>query len=255
MQAQLQQINSEIWLYERSLEQYSVRGALIAGRERSLVWDLLTHPNDMKPLLPLLENRQFIVAYSHADWDHIWGAAGLPSQHPIIVGHTECLKRFSRDVPLTLQEKRAQEPLIWSEVKLVPPNITFQSELSIDLGSLSVTFHALAGHTLDSIVAFLPDQGILLMGDAVETPLPFVSPESPLSAWIEKLETWEQDSRIVMVIPSHGAIGGREIIRRNIDYLKALSDGSDIEIPEVLNDFYQETHQANLRFRYGRESL
>lgn len=252
MQTKLQQITSEIWLYEVNLGDYSVRGALVKGKERILLWDLLSHPDDLQPLLPLLEDNEFIVAYSHADWDHIWGAGGLPSQHPLIVGHASCLMRFSKDVPVTLQEKIAEEPLRWSGVKLVPPNITFINELSLDLGSLPITFYKLAGHTPDSIVAFLPNQGTLLMGDTVETPLPFISSEGPVTDWIDELKRWAQDSRIDIVIPSHGPIGGREIIRSNIDYLQNISKGADIKIPELLTDFYRETHQSNLHFMQKR---
>jgi len=68
------------------------------------------------------------------------------------------------------------------------------------------------------------------------------------------LRNWERDARVQQVIPSHGAVGGRELIRRNIIYLENLKSGSPIELPDDLDDFYRQTHQDNLRCQKMRTS-
>ena len=146
-----------------------------------------------------------------------------------------------------LREKQAETPGKYDDVRLVPPNLTFQRELSLDLGGIALTLRHLPGHTSDSIVAFLPERGMLLAGDAVETPFPAISPDCPLRPWIDELERWERDPRVQTVIPSHGDIGGKAILRQNIAYLRALLDGRDAMLPAALTEFYRETHQENLR--------
>src|SRR5574341_371526 len=65
-------------LTEVHLDDFDVRGAVIIGDNRTVVWDSLSHPRDMQPVLPLLEQKHWALVYSHLDWDHIWGTAGLP---------------------------------------------------------------------------------------------------------------------------------------------------------------------------------
>ncbi|MCP4405333.1 MAG: MBL fold metallo-hydrolase [bacterium] len=243
----LHALSSNIWCTEVTLGDYDVRAALICSEERAVVWDTLSHPDDMKPLLPQIDGRELIIIYSHADWDHVWGSAGLPYQEADIIAHEFCLKRFSTDVPLTLTEKKIDEAAKWEAVKLIAPNTTFRQEFSLDLGPELLTLHQLPGHTPDSIVAFLPEQGVLLMGDAVETPFPMVPEKASLQRWIAGLQHWSDDPRVQTVIPSHGAIGGPDILRQNISYLQSLLEGQDIALPQNLSDFYRTTHQENLR--------
>lgn len=247
----LRKYNWHLWFSEVKLDGIDVRGALVMGAERVVVWDTLSHPNDMKVYLPLIQNKELTIVYSHADWDHIWGTAGLPHQGKLIIGHSACLTRFTTDVPKKLHEKQNAEPILWDEVILIRPNLTFQSEMSIDLGSLTLTLHYLPGHSPDCLVAFIPETGILLAGDALETPFPVINEDSPLELWIAGLQRWAHNPQVQTVIPAHGAIGGCEIIQANVDYLQRIKDGVDIKIPETLNDFYRKTHQRNLQYRPG----
>jgi glyoxylase-like metal-dependent hydrolase (beta-lactamase superfamily II) len=236
-----------LWLTDLVLAEFDVRGKVIVGEERVVVWDTLSHPRDMEPILPLIEGKQLIIVYTHADWDHVWGTDGLPYGHASIIGHTMCRERFSGDVPRYLAGRQKAQPGQWDEVVLVPPNVSFRGELDLDLGGVTLALHYLPGHTLDCLVGFLPEWGILLAGDTVETPLPVVNDVSPVDRWLVALEQWAHNIRVQTVIPAHGPIGGRELIRHNIDYLQRLAAGEPIDLPDSLTEFYIETHQANLR--------
>ena len=237
-----------VFAAEVALGEYDVRSVLLAGDTRAVVWDTLSHPRDMARWLPLIGSRDLVVVYSHADWDHIWGTAGLPLERAtVVVGHRTCQARFTADVPRTLRDRQEAEPGAWDEVVLIAPDTVFDLETTIDLGSMTLELHHLPGHTPDTIVGFVPERGLLLMGDAAETPFPVVPADSPLRAWIDGLERWERDPRVRAVVPAHGPIGGIEVIRRNIDYLRALKDGRPPLVTEPLTDFYRKTHQANLR--------
>jgi glyoxylase-like metal-dependent hydrolase (beta-lactamase superfamily II) len=238
-----------IWITDIELRDFDVRGVLIAGDSRAAVWDTLSHPLDMSPVASLAGDRDLVVVYSHADWDHVWGTAGLGAHVSTIVAHRRCLERFAADVPNALHEKQRAEPGRWDAVELVPPAVVFDDRHTIDLGGLTLELFHLPGHTPDEIVGFVPERGLLLMGDAAETPFPVVPADAPLDGWIAELQRWADDPRVRVVMPAHGAIGGREVLRQDIDYLTALRDGRPFCPAGPLPPFYRETHAANQRWR------
>lgn len=250
----IRQIADFLWVQEIELDIFDVRGAFILGETHAAVWDTLSHPRDMEPYLPLIGDRELIIIYSHADWDHIWGTAAFARLSPkplTIIAHKLCQMRFDTEAPQTLRQKQAAEPKQWADVVLHPPTIAFQNLLTIDMGNLTLDLHHLPGHTEDCLVAHLPERGIALMGDTIETPFPVVPQNSPLAAWIVQLEPWRDRTDISTVIPSHGPIGDRELIASTVEYLQKLRAGAPIDVPETLTNFYRETHQSNLHWDQG----
>jgi glyoxylase-like metal-dependent hydrolase (beta-lactamase superfamily II) len=155
-------------------------------------------------------------------------------------------------VPLTLRERQRAEPSVWDEVWLVAPDTVFDDETAIELGSMTLELHHLPGHTPDAIVGFVPERGVLLMGDAAETPFPVVPPDSPLGDWVAGLERWGRDRRVRTVVPAHGPVGGIDILQKNIRYLRGLLDGRPLPVTQPLTDFYRKTHESNLRWTASR---
>ena len=238
-----------VWLVEADLEDFQVRGAVVAGTKRAVVWDTLARPEDMCGVAELIPDLPLSVVYSHGDWDHVWGTGGL-SRHPDeIISHCVCLERFLCELPATLEETKKDDPRAYEEVLLVPPSRTFESSLTLELGGATLELHHLPGHTPDTVVGFIPEWGLFLAGDAVETPFPFLNPGTPAQAWGESLEDWshrlETTGMDSIVIPSHGPIGGPELLRENARYLQDLLTGRPPSIPEDLTEFYRETHDAN----------
>jgi glyoxylase-like metal-dependent hydrolase (beta-lactamase superfamily II) len=249
----LEQFAPQVWIAERTLSSFAVRSVVVRGDRRVLIWDTLSRPADLEPLLPLLAGREVVAVYSHADWDHVWGTAGLPAPASQIVAHATCLARFADDVPETLRKKQAAEPDEWREVRLIAPTTVFERNFELDLGGLTVQLAHLPGHTVDCIVAFIPELGLMLAGDTVETPLPVINSSDPLDPWIAALEGWATDQRVRSVIPSHGLVGGREVIEHTIGYLRQVRGGGDVVVADPLDPFYQTTHQGNLAIQRGSE--
>ena len=130
-----------------------------------------------------------------------------------------------------LAEKQAAEPGRWDTVVLVAPNESFDSERSVELGTLTLQLHHLPGHTPDCIVGFIPERGVLLAGDTVETPCPVIPADSPLPEWIAGLRRWADDPHVRLVVPAHGPTGGRELLAQNIAYLESIAGGKAIAPP------------------------
>jgi glyoxylase-like metal-dependent hydrolase (beta-lactamase superfamily II) len=265
-----------LWLVGAYAEDFDVRGAVVAGAVRAVVWDTLARPRDMEGVAELVDGLPFTVVYSHGDWDHVWGTGGLSRSCEEIVAHETCGIRFRDEVPGALAEKRASEPGPYDEVTLRPPTRTFRGRLTLELGGVELELHSLPGHTPDTIVGYIPQWNILLGGDAVENPLPFLNPGSRVEEWARDLERWadrleegggapedgasseaspglrrsskEPDGETLpspLLIPAHGPLAGPGLLRANARYLRELAAGREPDLPPGLAPFYRDTHAAN----------
>ena len=243
---QLKEIRRNLWTYEASASGISVRGAVVVGTHHAAVWDTLTHPTDVSALNSVLGDKPFHVIYSHADWDHCWGTGGFRQTPLATIGHAECRRRFDVDVPRTLNCMQLAEPGKWIGIQLVPPDLTFSTRMTLDLGGVTLELHHLPGHTVDSIIGWVPEWGVLLGGDAIETPLPVVNSALHLGNWLAHLETWAALTKLSLAIPSHGSTNGRDALDQTVSYLRTLTGDRDFELPPTLDDFYDETHRKNL---------
>lgn len=242
-------------LLETELEDFDVRAAVVAGAERAVVFDTLAHPHQMAKVGDLLGGRPLTVVYSHADWDHAWGTCGLPGWEAV-VAHEAAGARFGADVPEELARRLAPDPEAWRDVVLVPPTVTFSGRFELELGGATLELHALPGHTPDCLVGWIPEWGVLLAGDTVETPLPVVNDGAAVEGWIDALAPWLVDERVERVVPSHGRLGGRGLLADTMRYLQGLARGEAPADPGAAMPFYRETHLQNLervrRARGGR---
>lgn len=235
-----------LFLLETEFDDFDVRSAVIVGSARAVVWDTLAHPEQMSPVADLVSGMPLLVVYSHADWDHVWGTRGveLPEE---IVAHEIAGQRFAADVPEKLAEKRRVQPRVWDDVKLLAPTRLFRDTLSIDLGGATLELHHLPGHTADSIVGWIPEWGAWLAADAVETPLPVVNDGGAVPGWIDELTRWADTDGLTQVIPSHGRLGGRDLLKANISYLQSLTQGGDEPPGDAMRPFYRDTHKRNVQ--------
>lgn len=231
-------------IHEVNAGEFTVRAVTIQGRRFGLFWDTLTHPRDLAALAASHSGRQCFVVYSHADWDHVYGTAAL--ENPLVIGHRICLQRFQGEAQATLAAQQAREPEKWAGVHLVPPVITFDRHLDLDLGDITVSLHHLPGHSPDSIVAFVPNLKLLLAGDAVELPCPTIPPGCNLDPWIRSLQRWREHKGVRTVIPSHGPAGGKDILDATLAYLHAMRGGCPPDLPADASDFYRAVHRDNL---------
>lgn len=251
-QPTITRLESDIWLAEAKLPDFDVRCALILGRSRALVFDTLPHPTDMRLVSRLLAGRELVTVYSHADWDHVWGTAGLPERGGSIIGHASCAGRFAADVPRKLAEMRASDPGTWDDVELIAPTTVFGDALVVEVDPWVVELHHLPGHTSDSIVAWIPQAGVLLGGDAIESPWPLADSPIPLEPWIADLERWAGEPLLKHAVPAHGPLGGRDLPERNAVYLRTLVDGSEYPVPEGVDAFYLEHRERDRARHAGR---
>jgi glyoxylase-like metal-dependent hydrolase (beta-lactamase superfamily II) len=242
----LRELLPALWLVERPLdEEMGVCAAVVFGELCSVVVDTLICPEDMAPVRDLLAERGLpvIVINTHADWDHTWGNSAFPDVP--IIAHRLCRAAMLTEGVATLAQKREEEPERFASVTIVPPTVTFSEFMDIDLGGLTLSLHALPGHTADEIVVHLPELGVLLAGDAAEWPIPTTA-TGPLRPWAEALRAWAARDDVQTVVPSHGPVADAQLLLDNATYLDTLLTSPDMpwEPPAAL-DFYREAHAQN----------
>ena len=248
---QILELQPNLHIMEVTQPEFTVRSLAVLGERHVVLWDTLTGAADMAAFQPVIGAKPFHVVYSHADWDHIWGTNGFSRPPLDIIAHQACLRRFDQDVPATLREMQLAEPGKWDEIELIPPNLVFSSRMSLDLGGITLDLHHLPGHSADCIVGWIPQWGLLLGGDAIETPVPVVNDPGSLADWLDSLETWANNSAVKRAISAHGSIEGRKSLDSTVDYLRRLIAGDDIEFESELDDFYRVAHQKNLELARG----
>lgn len=237
-------LSEDIFLASRALaEGPDVRAALLLGTERAAVLDTMTRPEDMAQFVELVaaHGRPVTVVNTHADWDHAWGNAAFANAR--VVGHKLCRQRLiGAEEKARLAQKQEEDPETYANARLVPPDSTFDAATTLPLGGMTLVLHHMPGHTVDSLVGFIPERQILLAGDSAEDPFPLLG-SGPLESWLRDLRAWDREE-LQTVVPSHGAIGGPELLRANAAYLGSLAD--DPPVPEGVSAFYAEAHAANV---------
>lgn len=216
------QISPQVFTFTRGYEKFPMTAALILGRDLSVVFDTLLGPADMEPVLEIIRKqapaKPVVVINSHYHWDHVWGNSAFPGS--AIVAHRRCLDRLLADGELTLREYQEKDPK-FQAVRLLFPNLTFDESLTLHAGDLTVELMWTPGHTEDSVVAHVPELGLLLAGDMAEYPTPFLYVPGGTGQYIKQLERLASlDLR--RVILSHGPVTGPELLTANANYFRRI---------------------------------
>lgn len=167
--------------------------------------------------------RQLLVINTHADWDHAWGNiifSGPDATNPApVIAHKLCRERLlSDEARAKLDQKRAEDPQLFAETRLVPPTLTFAGSLTIDGGDLSFELLPTPGHTPDHIAVFIPEIQTIFAGDAAELPFPFVGgPDDipQMRASLKRLLALEPTTVLYCHAPG---IHSPEVIQANLAY-------------------------------------
>ncbi len=132
---------------------------------------------------------------------------------------SEDLRRLTRQVEL--DEEFLKE---LNQIRVVPPNITFEQTHILDIGSQPVELrHMGLGHTQGDIVVHLPREKTIVLGDLVTSGQPFMRRQDAVpSQWAPTLRriaglAWDQG------VIGHGRVSNvRERLEIEAQYLEAL---------------------------------
>lgn len=247
MQQAYEKLNNVLYLTRAKFmpgEDWVVNGAIINGSETSVVWDTLSKPSDLYFIDSIIpEGNRVVAVYSHADWDHCWGTDGYPFD--AILAHQSANDRFSNELPSILKRMNKKHGDVFGSVTLVPPDFIFDFPVKLDLGDRTLELIPFPSHTVDSIIGFIPEDGILLIGDAAEH-IPEINEARLVPEWIAGLRRWAKDPRLKLVIPGHGEPSGAEFLTATADYLNTLMEGKTISVTKEASQD-RATHRANVK--------
>jgi glyoxylase-like metal-dependent hydrolase (beta-lactamase superfamily II) len=117
--------------------------------------------------------------------------------------------------------------------KDLTPDVGFDRELTIDLGGREVQLmHLGRGNTAGDVVAYLPTERILVAGDLLDHPVPYLGGGYP----VEEIATLEALARLDgdIIVPGHGMVlrgdYAKAYLGQVIDFLRAVVAAVDQEI-------------------------
>jgi glyoxylase-like metal-dependent hydrolase (beta-lactamase superfamily II) len=199
------------------------------------------------------------VVLSHYHAVRVLGASGYGAANVIASKDTRdlILERGQQDY----QSELERFPRLFDAVESVPgltwPNIVFEGQLSIWLGSVEVQLMQLGrGHTKGDTVAWLPEEGVLFSGDLVEFGATPYTGDAYLREWPATLDRIEA-LHATALVPGRGAAlttaaevaeglsGTRAFVTTMYESVRdARASGKS------LNEAYQETY-ARLKPQFG----
>ena len=216
---------------------------LVAGREKSALLDTGTGIGFVRPLVESLTDKPLIVLLTHGHVDHAMGASEFPPENVYISQedayiYEEHGTHVFRKGGLSMMGP-AGEAVVPEEDFTPERPITAYNDLHegdcFDLGGISIEIYACPGHTRGSLVMLIPEERIVLLGDACNSfTFVFQDYSSPLCEFRQSLIRLKGllDGKFDRVLSSHG--DGelvKEVIDENIALCGVILDGKDDAAP------------------------
>jgi glyoxylase-like metal-dependent hydrolase (beta-lactamase superfamily II) len=253
-----------------------VTAGVIVTEEGTVVVDTLPFPSETAEIVDFVEDHtpnhvQFVInTHSHAD--HIFGDFLFPNAN--IIAHRLCRRAITKYAEKGLSAAQEQNPEL-SSVVIRFPNIVFESELTLRLGSKTIQLVYMPGHTADSIAVLVKEDRVLFAGDIMR-PVPYIV-WGDVDQMMQSLQII-RDMNLENIVQGHGEVLLRgeinETIDSSMDYLKNITRcvrdalREDTPLQELLaldieqfgksriplNGLVQQLHQGNLRRLYERMS-
>ncbi|NHI87871.1 MAG: MBL fold metallo-hydrolase [Candidatus Thorarchaeota archaeon] len=200
---------------------------IIFGDEHVFVLDTFLGNDSMEVVKQLIREEGYaqtpvVVFNSHADYDHYWGNSAF--EGATIVGHVFCKERVLNEGKTSLTKYADHQK---GNVQLVPPNQTFQETFSFN--GEQVKFIHSPGHTRDSSTCIDERDGVLFVGDNVESPIPYLN-HANFDEYVRTLKSYLNLDWRYLVTGHDPLLVNSELIERNIRYLLGFREWSfDIE--------------------------
>ncbi len=185
-----------------------------------------------------LTQKKMIIFITHGHWDHYWGNAFFPDV--LIIGQNLCHTKILTDGEAKLEQ---YHDFAEGEIKIIPPQITFQSRLKFPEEKLE--FYHTSGHTSCCASCYDSLDDVLIVGDNIEDPIPYLMAED-LKQYITTLENYVKQNPKV-IIPGHGKEHDNlDLTISNLEYIRNVSQNA-VDFTEFTKDQIL-LHAVNMKF-------
>lgn len=194
---------------------------LIDGPKHWFVIDTFLGPDSMAPVRKVVDRRRpskpVVVLNTHHHWDHVWGNCAFLNS--TIASHRLTKERM---VEHGHEELVSYGKYQRGEVSVILPQMLFDDRLAFEENGVEF-FHS-PGHTEDSSSCYDRADKVLLVGDNVELPLPYLN-WGGLDMYLKTLEGYERMGA-ARVIAGHCPRVTAEVIDVNKEYLREFMSGN-----------------------------
>lgn len=264
---QRERITDHIFVF-RSDQYAQVTAGLVLTGDGAVVIDTLLYPEETLLIRRYVEeglgSRVNYVINTHFHADHSTGTCFFPGAQ--VIAHELCREMLDDRGRESLRQLKANA-VEFDSVELVLPDITFDAEMSLDIGGVNFKLRASPGHSPDSIVCLLEEAEVLFAADTV-MPIPYFVDGSfaDFSGSLRRLLERDYEN----IVQGHGDIILRgeveEKIRSDLDYLKQLDEAVKVALDKgqedienqvsltqcgkshvLLNGIVQQLHQHNVQ--------
>ncbi|WP_114165020.1 MBL fold metallo-hydrolase [Exiguobacterium sp. TNDT2] len=183
--------------------------------------------------------RPTLVALTHWHWDHIFGLSALTDTVSIAstatkAGMERLLPYAWDDGSLAERVRDGREIAFCAEaiqleygaersMRVVLPTVTFDDTLTLDLGGVHVILKHVGGdHAADAVVAYMPEEKVLFLGDALYANLYAPTWRMTPGQTLRLLDVLDQFDAEAYVW-SHGQVVTRPEYEKDRDILRSLA--------------------------------
>lgn len=222
-----ERVSDDIYVFTSDLYA-QVTASAVVTREGIVVIDTLPFPVETQELIDYLNSlKQGPIKYlvnTHWHGDHTNGNY-LFGESVQLVCHKRCQVAMQEYSPAALAEAKETTPLLEQAALRIPDIVFEDGEMVLHVGNKSIEMALTPGHTLDSTVAYVREDKVLLAADTV-MPVPYFvwGDRRQFAGSLELLKDYNLES----IVQGHGEVLLRgEIplaIDSNIKYLKTLEE-------------------------------
>lgn len=204
---------------------------IIVGDEATLIIDTgLGYKNGLivfEEAKKISGNNPLFLVTTHIHPEHDLGAHAFPENIQMIRSLDQIgeIKEFGMRTANVFRNRSSIMKDLLEGAQFRDADIEFEKEYKLDLGGVQVRLLALGpNHTPGDTATYVEEDKVLFSGDVVMKGLPaFASPKSSLTHWLNSLDRLEALHAEIFV-PSHGPMGGTELITQYRHYLTTVKD-------------------------------
>ncbi|CAI1116553.1 Metallo-beta-lactamase superfamily [Serratia proteamaculans] len=213
---------------------------IIEGRDSVLVVDTGLGLENGRKVYSLAKkiagDRKIFLTSTHFHPEHSFGANSFQKNTTYIINKNQKneLDEKKESYLAMFRSFGEVERNSLEKMKFRSPEIIYERSMVLDLGGKKIIFKEAPAHTQGDQLIYSNDGSVVFTGDLYENGFHPIMPDKDSSgdAWIKLSQQLLNDRKLLVVVPGHGRVGGKEIIKNTDMYLTFTRDG----VAEAIKD-------------------